>query len=309
MLIGLLVLLVGLPVYVSSSSYTVILVTNILMYVVMALSWAIFSGPTGYISLAPAAFFGVGVYASAILSESLPLPLVIFIGGLASFILAYLVGSATLRLRGMYFTMFTFGLVELVRNLVHWWEVNITGTVGRLIASEEPITIFYGMVAIFLAVLFASWLIKRSRFGLALRSIGESEEAAAHTGVNVNRVKAVTFGVSAFFMGLTGATMCMRWSYIDPTTAFSIQYSFMPVLMAIFGGMGHLYAPVLGATIFSLLEELLTTKFPYYYMLIFGLTMLIVIVFMPYGLEGVVERWRKRGKGGPVDVACDGEKI
>ncbi len=309
MLIGLLVLLVGLPVYVSSSSYTVILVTNILMYVVMALSWAIFSGPTGYISLAPAAFFGVGVYASAILSESLPLPLVIFIGGLASFILAYLVGSATLRLRGMYFTMFTFGLVELVRNLVHWWEVNITGTVGRLIASEEPITIFYGMVAIFLAVLFASWLIKRSRFGLALRSIGESEEAAAHTGVNVNRVKAVTFGVSAIFMGLTGATMCMRWSYIDPTTAFSIQYSFMPVLMAIFGGMGHLYAPVLGATIFSLLEELLTTKFPYYYMLIFGLTMLIVIVFMPYGLEGVVERWRKRGKGGPVDVACDGEKI
>ncbi len=309
MLIGLLVLLVGLPVYVSSSSYTVILVTNILMYVVMALSWAIFSGPTGYISLAPAAFFGVGVYASAILSESLPLPLVIFIGGLASFILAYLVGSATLRLRGMYFTMFTFGLVELVRNLVHWWEVNITGTVGRLIASEEPITIFYGMVAIFLAVLFASWLIKRSRFGLALRSIGESEEAAAHTGVNVNRVKAVTFGVSAFFMGLTGATMCMRWSYIDPTTAFSIQYSFMPVLMAIFGCMGHLYAPVLGATIFSLLEELLTTKFPYYYMLIFGLTMLIVIVFMPYGLEGVVERWRKRGKGGPVDVACDGEKI
>ena len=308
MLIALLILLVGLPVYVPSSSYTVILVTNILMYVVMALSWAIFSGPTGYISLAPAAFFGVGVYASAILSESLPLPLVIFIGGLASFVLAYLVGSATLRLRGMYFTMFTFGLVELVRNLVHWWEVNITGTVGRLIASEEPVTVFYGMVAIFFAVLLASYFIGRSRYGLALRSIGESEEAAAHTGVNVNRVKAVTFGVSAFFMGLTGATMCMRWSYIDPTTAFSIQYSFMPVLMAIFGGMGHLYAPVLGATIFSLLEELLTTKFPYYYMLIFGLTMIIVIVFMPYGLEGVIEKWRKRGKGGPEGVAYDAEK-
>jgi len=308
LLIALLVLLVGLPAYVSSSSYTVILVTNILMYVVMALSWAIFSGPTGYISLAPAAFFGVGVYASAILSESLPLPLVILIGGLASFVLAYLVGSATLRLRGMYFTMFTFGLVELVRNLVHWWEVNITGTVGRLIPSEEPAIVFYYMVAVFLAVLLSSYLIKRSRWGLALQSIGESEEAASHTGVNVNRVKAVFFGVSAFFMGLTGATMCMRWSYIDPTTAFSIQYSFMPVLMAIFGGMGHLYAPVLGATIFSLLEELLTTKFPYYYMLIFGLTMLIVIVFMPYGLEGVIEKWRKRGKGGPEDVAYDAEK-
>ena len=295
-LVVLLLLLVGLPLFVESSSYTVILVTNILMYVVMALSWSIFSGPTGYISLAPAAFFGVGVYSSALLSDVLPLPLVIVIGGAAAFILAFLVGSVTLRLKGMYFTMFTFGLVELMRNLVHWYEVNITGTVGRLIPSEDPAVVFYYMVAVFLSVLLVFYLIKRSRYGLALQSIGESEEAAAHTGVNVNRVKAVTFGVSAFFMGLTGATMCMRWSYIDPTTAFSIQYSFMPVLMAIFGGMGHLYAPVVGAAVFSLLDELLTTKFPYYYMLIFGLTMIVVILFMPYGIEGVIEKWRKTRK-------------
>lgn len=296
-MIVLLLLLVVLPTYVSSD-YTVILITNILMYVVLTLSWAIFSGPTGYISLAPAAFFGVGVYASAILSSDLPLPIVIPIGGAASFILAYLVGSLTLRLRGMYFTMFTFGLVELVRNFLHWWEVNISGTVGRLIISADNKTVFYAMVATFLAVLFASYLIRRSKFGLALRGIGESEEAAAHSGVNVNRVKIVTFAVSAFFMGATGATMSMRWTYIDPTSAFSVQYSFMPVLMAIFGGMGHLYAPITGAAIFSLLEEILTTKFPYYYMLLFGLTMMVVIRFMPYGLEGIIEKWRKRIKAG-----------
>ncbi len=296
-LIVLLLLLVVLPAYVPSD-YTVILITNILMYVVLTLSWAIFSGPTGYISLAPAAFFGVGVYASAILSSDLPLPVVVPIGGAASFILAYLVGSLTLRLRGMYFTMFTFGLVELVRNLLHWWEVNITGTVGRLIIAADNTTVFYAMVATFLAVLFASYLIRGSKFGLALRSIGESEEAAAHSGVNVNRVKVVTFALSAFFMGATGATMSMRWTYIDPTLAFSIQYSFMPVLMAIFGGMGHLYAPITGATIFSLLEEILTTKFPYYYMLLFGLTMLVVILFMPHGLEGVIEKWRQKIKAG-----------
>ena len=84
-LIVLFLALVGLPFYVDSASYTVILVTNILMYVVLALSWAIFSGPTGYISLASAAFFGVGVYASALFSESLPLIVVILIGGVASF--------------------------------------------------------------------------------------------------------------------------------------------------------------------------------------------------------------------------------
>jgi len=296
-LILLLLLLVALPAY-GPSEYTVILITNILMYVVLTVSWAIFSGPTGYISLAPAAFFGVGVYASAILSSDLPLAMVVPIGGAASFILAYLVGSLTLRLRGMYFTMFTFGLVELVRNSVHWWEVNISGTVGRLIISADNTTVFYAMVATFLAALLASYLIKRSRFGLALRSIGESEEAAAHSGVNVNRVKVVMFAVSAFFMGATGATMSMRWTYIDPTLAFNIQFSFMPVLMAIFGGMGHLYAPITGATIVSLLEEFLTTKFPYYYMFLFGLTMLVVILFMPYGLEGTIEKWRKKIKAG-----------
>ena len=296
-LIVLLLLLVALPAY-GPSEYTVILITNILMYVVLTVSWAIFSGPTGYISLAPAAFFGVGVYASAILSSNLPLAMVVPIGGAASFILAYLVGSLTLRLRGMYFTMFTFGLVELVRNSVHWWEVNISGTVGRLIISADNTTVFYAMVATFLASLLASYLIKRSRFGLALRSIGESEEAAAHSGVNVNRVKVVMFAVSAFFMGATGATMSMRWTYIDPTLAFNIQFSFMPVLMAIFGGMGHLYAPITGATIVSLLEEFLTTRFPYYYMLLFGLTMLVVILFMPYGLEGMIEKWRKKIKAG-----------
>ena len=296
-LIVLLLLLVALPVYVPSD-YTVILITNILMYVVLTLSWAIFSGPTGYISLAPAAFFGVGVYASALFSSDLPLSVVIPIGGAASFILAYLVGSLTLRLRGMYFTMFTFGLVELIRNSLHWWEVNITGTVGRLIISADNTTVFYAMVVIFLAVLLTSYLIRRSKFGLALRSIGETEEAAAHSGVNVNRVKVAIFAVSAFFMGATGATMSMRWTYIDPTSAFSIQYSFMPVLMAIFGGMGHLYAPITGAAILSLLEEILTTKFPYYYMLLFGLTMLVVIRFMPYGLEGMIEKWRKKIKAG-----------
>lgn len=287
-------LLAGVPGYLSS--YTVILITNILMYVVLTLSWAIFSGPTGYISLASAAFFGTGVYASALLSSSLPLPAVMVMGGAGSFLLALLVGALTLRLKGMYFTMFTFGLVELVRNAVHWYEVNITGTVGRLILSADNTVIFYCMVGIFVAVLVVSQLIRRSRFGLALMSIGESEEAAAHSGVNVTRVKVVTFGVSAFFMGAAGAAMSMRWTYIDPTTAFNIGFSFMPVLMAIFGGTGHLFAPIAGAAVFALLEELLTTKFPYYYMLLFGLIMFGVILFMPHGLEGFIGKWRSRGR-------------
>jgi len=146
------------------SGYTVILITNILMYVVLTLSWAIFSGPTGYISLALRHFW-VGVYASAILSSDLPYSLSLPIGGAGSFVLAYLVGSLDVEVEGMYFTMFTFGLVELVRNLLHWWEVNITGTVGRLIIAADNNDRVLCHVATFLAVLLASHLIRCSKFG------------------------------------------------------------------------------------------------------------------------------------------------
>jgi branched-chain amino acid transport system permease protein len=297
--IVILLLLISLPSY--ASSYRVIFVTNILMYVILTLSWVIFSGPTGYISLATAAFFGIGVYTSAILSNALFLPLVIFIGGLASFCLAFVVGSLTLRLRGMYFTMFTFALVQLISNLAHWYEVNVTGTVGRLVLSLESTTVYYSMLVVFCLVLLASYYIKHSRFGLALQSIGESEEAAAHSGINVTLVKVTTFAISAFFMGAVGAVMTMRWTYVDPPTAFDIRLSFMPLLMAIFGGMGNLFSPIIGSSIFAYLEEILTTKFPYYYMLLFGGAMLLVIVFMPHGIEGVFQKLQKINKRESVE--------
>jgi branched-chain amino acid transport system permease protein len=297
--IVILLLLISLPSY--ASSYRVIFVTNILMYVILTLSWVIFSGPTGYISLATAAFFGIGVYTSAILSSALFLPLVIFIGGLASFCLAFVVGSLTLRLRGMYFTMFTFALVQLISNLAHWYEVNVTGTVGRLVLSLESTTVYYSMLVVFCLVLLAFYYIKHSRFGLALQSIGESEEAAAHSGINVTLVKVTTFAISAFFMGAVGAVMTMRWTYVDPPTAFDIRLSFMPLLMAIFGGMGNLFSPIIGSSIFAYLEEILTTKFPYYYMLLFGGAMLLVIVFMPHGIEGVFQKLQKINKRESVE--------
>jgi branched-chain amino acid transport system permease protein len=292
--IVILLLLISLPSYVSS--YRVIFVTNILMYVILTLSWVIFSGPTGYISLATAAFFGIGVYTSAVLSGTLSLPFLILIGGLASFCLAFVVGSLTLRLRGMYFTMFTFALVQLISNFAHWYEVNVTGTVGRLILSLESSIIYYSILVVFYLVLLASYYIKHSKFGLALQSIGESEEAAAHSGINVTLVKVTTFAISAFFMGAVGAVMTMRWTYVDPPTAFDIRLSFMPLLMAIFGGMGNLFSPIIGSSIFAYLEEILTTKFPYYYMLLFGSAMLLVIVFMPHGIEGVFQKLQKNNK-------------
>jgi len=128
------VLLAFLPLY--ASAYTVILITAIFMYIVLTVSWVIFSGPTGYISLAPAAFFGVGIYTSAVLGKALPLPIVICFGALASFCLALLVGALTLRLRGIYFSIFTFGLVLLIQQLSSGMKLSSPIRVADLLLSS-----------------------------------------------------------------------------------------------------------------------------------------------------------------------------
>jgi branched-chain amino acid transport system permease protein len=295
-LLVILALLATSPLY--TPGYFVVMASSIFMYIVITVSWVIFSGPTGYISLASAAFFGVGIYTSAIVGRALPLLLVIGIGGLASFALALLVGALTLRLRGIYFVMFTFGLVELLLHFILWWEVSITGTTGRVVPTIGNTTVYYLMLIVFAILMVTAYLIRHSKYGLALQSIGDNEEAAAHRGINVTALKTITFALSAFFMGAAGAIMATRWTYIDPKIAFNPLISFMPVLMAIFGGMGQLYGPVIGAAIFTYLEEFLITKFPYHYMLIFGIIMVIAILYLPGGLVGLAQKSWKRASGG-----------
>ncbi|MBN1658392.1 MAG: branched-chain amino acid ABC transporter permease [Anaerolineae bacterium] len=293
LLLIVLVLLITLTSY--ASPYRVILVTSILMFLVLTVSWSIFSGPTGYLSLATAAFFGVGVYTAAVLGSKLPLPVVVLIGGLLSSCLALLVGAVTLRLRGTYFAIFTFGLVELIKHLLLWYEVKVTGTRGRFVIVADNNTIYHLMLIIFVTLVLTAYLIRRSRWGLALQSIGENEEAAAHMGVNVTQVKVITFAISAIFMGAAGAVMAPRWTYVDPYMAFRADlYSFMPVLMAVFGGLGHPFGPILGAAVFSYVEEILITRFPDHYMLLLGAILVLVVLYLPSGLVGLVQKWRNR---------------
>jgi branched-chain amino acid transport system permease protein len=195
----------------------------------------------------------------------------------------------------MYFIIFTFSISELIRNFLLWWETNMTGTVGRWVVIVDHVIVYYVILIIFALALITAFLIGRSRFGLALKSIGEQEEAATHIGINATLVKTITFALSALFMGAAGAIMATKWKYVDPRIAFSPLLSFLPVLMAIFGGTGQLYGPVFGAAIFAYLEEILTTKFPYYYMLLFGSILVVVILFLPHGMVGLVQKWWKGG--------------
>jgi branched-chain amino acid transport system permease protein len=282
------------PVY--ASSYTIVLFNTIVMYIILSVSWNVFSGPTGYISLATAAFYGLGIYVSALFGTQLPLPVLMLAGGLVSAALALIVGMITLRLRSVYFTIFTFALIELLKNLILWYEVKFNGTRGRTVIAIDTNTVFFCMFALLALTLLASFLIRRSRIGMALVGIGECEDAAAHIGVNTTFVKALTFAGTSFAMGAVGAAKATTMIYIDPPIAFNMLMSFMPVLMAIFGGANTWFGPILGAVVFTLLQEKLITRYPQWYMIVFGVIMILAILFLPNGLVGLAEKFRFRGK-------------
>ena len=290
LVLAILVFLVTFPTY-GSNSEVGIWVT-ILMYIILTVSWVMFSGTTGYMSLAVAAFFGIGMYTAAFLYPKsgplLPLPAVVIMGGLVSSVFALLTGLVTLRLKGMYFAIFTFGFSVLLYHLMVYYELQIIGYRGQRLTPITNVTAFYILVIVMVLTLLVAYLIRRSRLGLAMQSIGESEDAAAHMGVNTTMVKVITFAISAFFMGAAGAALAPKWEYIDPSVAFNTFYSFMPVLMAVFGGMRELYGPVIGAAIFAYTERTLRLRFPYYYMLSFGIALILIIIYLPGGLTGLV---------------------
>ncbi len=185
-------LLAGVPLY--ADGYGLSLGIGVLSYAVLATAWAMFSGPTRYISLATVAFFGVGAYTVAVLGEVLPWPLVLLAAGLSGVLLSLVVGLATMRLAGAYFVIFTFGLTELIRQLVTWYEVKISHTIGRYVFLDiTQAEIYWQLLALGAALFLIAFLIERSRLGFTLKIIGGDETVARHVGVDVTRVKVGLF--------------------------------------------------------------------------------------------------------------------
>jgi branched-chain amino acid transport system permease protein len=285
-----------------TQGYTVTLLSYMLRYAILAVAWVIFSGPTGYMSLATAAFYGLGFYMAAIFSGSMPFPVLVLAAGVMGFVVALGVGGLTLRLKGVYFAIFTFALVLLVQNVVLEVERLVTHTRGRFVQPTSLSTAYYAMFIVMVLTVGAGVLIRRSRYGLALQSIGEYEEAAAHSGINVVRTKVLTFAASAVFMGMAGAIVATQRTYIDPYIAFDLNQSFLPVVMAMFGGMGLLVGPVIGAALFTEIQEQLQTRFPNLFLLLVGAVLILAITFLPNGILGLAQQvWGKiRGRRAAV---------
>ncbi|NNM70964.1 branched-chain amino acid ABC transporter permease [Enterovirga aerilata] len=272
------------------TGYHLALAIGILNNLVLATAWALFSGPTRYVSLATAAFFGIGSYAAAGLGEALPWPVLLAVALVLGAAMALVVGLSTLRLSGIYFVIFTFGLSELIRQLVTWWEVNVSRSVGRYIfldVTQEGI--FWQLFGLAALVFLVGWLIGRSRLGLALRVVGDDELVARHCGINVTGAKLLLFAVSAAFMTLAGAIMAPRWTYLDPSIAFNPVISFQALIMALLGGAGRLWGPLLGVVPLTLLFEVLGANFPNAFSILLGLVFMAIVYAVPNGIAGWFE--------------------
>ncbi|MGJ5200871.1 branched-chain amino acid ABC transporter ATP-binding protein/permease [Bradyrhizobium sp. SZCCHNRI3052] len=284
---------VTLPLY--ANGYYLALGISILYFTVLATAWAMFSGPTRYVSLATAAFFGIGAYTAAVTGETLSWPLQLMTAAGVGAVVAAITGLSTLRLSGIYFIIFSFGLAELIRQLVIWYEVNIHKSVGRYLFSDITQEMLYWQLCALTALVFlAGFLLTRSRYGLALRAIGADETAARHSGIDATAVKLGVFILSAVFMSVTGAIMAPRWTYIDPAIAFNPMISFQVVIMALLGGAGSLIGPVLGVIPLVLLFEVLTAALPNHFSIVLGLIFIGIVMVLPRGVIGLVDRVGRR---------------
>jgi branched-chain amino acid transport system permease protein len=271
-----------------ASDFSRSLALSCLMYAALATSWAMFCGATRYISLGTSAFFGLGAYFCAWTLAALPWPLVIIGGAIGAASFAALAGIAILHLRGTYFAVLTFGLSELVRHAVTYAEKQYAGTVGRVLATvPSALTVYYTVLVLALLSLVIAVAVRHSRFGLALSGIGADEQRAQTLGVPTRWIKVAVAGA-------VGAAMAVRWTYVDPPSVFNPFIGFQTVLIAMIGGATNLFGPVVAAIVFSLLAEYLRLEFPYIYMVLLGVLLVVAVLYLPRGLATLWtnRRWR-----------------
>lgn len=280
------------------SDFLLSLTLSCLMYAGLAVSWAMFSGATNYLSLATAAFFGLGAYVTAWGLGVLAWPVLVVTGGLVAAAFAALVGGAILHLRGAYFAVLTFGLAELVRHAITYFEKSVFRTVGRVLTvTPDATTVYVTVLLVTGAAVAVSASVRASRFGLALAGIGADEERAQTLGVPTRRTKVAGFALSAFFAGALGAAVAVRWTYIDPPAVFNPFIGFQTVLIAMVGGAASLAGPLASAVVFSLLTELLRLRFPYAYLIVLGVLLIALVLYLPNGLVSIGARLRPRAPG------------
>jgi branched-chain amino acid transport system permease protein len=283
--------------YVFFAGYTV------LQFVVLATAWNILGGYTGYVNFGSAAFFALGAYATVFMHKlyPLPIPLLIAIGGIVSGIVGFGMGYLTLRLRGAFFAIATLALAVVLQTLVVNWDY-VGGSRGAYIIRPNEIALigpyiqylFLLMLALAVIALTTARGIERSRLGYGFATIRDDELAAEACGVPTLRLKLIATTLSGALMGMAGAPFPYYIGYLQPSSAFGLEYAVNSIAMPMIGGTTSWVGPLIGAILLGSLQQIATvTISSAVNLLIVGLLLVAFVIIAPNGIVGLVQGWMR----------------
>lgn len=269
------------------------------VYLAMANMWNLLAGYSGLTFLGPAALVGLAGYTLVIVTwNDLPFYLGIIGGGMVAAAFAALIAIPTFRMRGIYFAIGTLVVPEVLRNVFYVWKPIpgdfIGGGAGYMIKGIEGLSLteFYWLaLAIGIVSIFLMRVILRSKLGLGLAAIRDSDRAAASSGVNVFRSKLYAFVIAGFVTGAAGAIFYVYQGNIRPKNAFDIRWLMYSLLASVIGGIGTEEGPVVGTIIVVFLHFLLA-RYGELSPLIQGVILVVIMLLVPEGIVGFVRKTR-----------------
>jgi len=256
------------------------------LYVGLAYGWNIISGYAGYFSFGQIAFFGIGAYATGLIVVNLQWHWILaaLAGGLIACALSVPMGYVMLRLRGPFFAMGMFGLAQTSRVVITAIPATGGGSGLFLPPGSDLRSIYYWTLAVTLGAIALTMWIDRSAFGLRLQALREDEQVAGTLGIDVTLEKIYAFALSALIPGLLGGGYIWFLTYIEPDAAFSPRLDLQSVVMAILGGVGTVWGPLVGGVLMTQIAEALWARFPQIYLMIFGGLLVALLIVLPRGI-------------------------
>src|SRR3989454_6545100 len=276
----------------------------VLQYVVIATAWNILGGYAGYVNFGTPAFFALGAYTAVFLIQSVraPLPVLIVAGGIVSGLLGFGIGYLTLRLRGVFFSIATLALAIVLQTMIVNWEY-VGGSRGlSVIRPSGPpfgsyVTFLFAvMVLLSVVAVTVARFIERSWVGRGLAALPGNEEAAECMGVPTLRLKLFATTVSGVLLGVAGAPFPYYVTFVEPTSAFNLDYAVNALAMPMIGGTTSWVGPVIGAVLLGTAQQLATvTISSEMNLFIVGVVLVAFVVLAPQGVVGLGRRGRGAG--------------
>ncbi len=266
---------------------------SVLTYLILAVSWDMLIR-SGQLSFGIAGFFGLGSYAAVMAGKWLGMApiLTLLLAGVVVALVAAAVGSVVLRLRGMYFAITTLALAEIFRIIIRNWN-NFTGgpngalLSGVIFGGNAAATYTLMLVLGVLAIAASEWF-EHGKMHFALTAIRNNEVVAKSSGINIYRYLLIAFVITSAMQGVVGASYAQQFGFVTPESSFHMNYTLIPLALALFGGMYTSWGPVVGAVILGVLGEYLKLYIPYGHLIVYGLIIVLVLLLMPKGIVGLV---------------------